>query len=97
MFDKMKELMEMKKQAEQIKRELDAVTVEVTDVRGIKITINGSQDFKSISIDQNILNPTDKTKFENDLLRSLNIAVRKSQNEAAKKMRSMPGLNLPGM
>ena len=32
MFDKMKELMEMKKQADRIKRELDASTVEVNEV-----------------------------------------------------------------
>src|SRR3989338_8987280 len=39
MFDKMKALMEMKKQAEGLKRELDSVNIEVSEGRGIKIVI----------------------------------------------------------
>ena len=34
MLDKMKQLMEMKRQADQIKRELESVTVDVQEVRG---------------------------------------------------------------
>ena len=41
MFDKMKEMMEMKKQAGDIKKQLDSESIEVTDVRGIKIVVNG--------------------------------------------------------
>ena len=96
MFDKMKELMEMKKQADQIKRELDAENVESTDVRGIKIVINGSQEFKTIEIDESLINPANKQKLQNDLLRSMNGAIRKSQNIAAQKMKNMmPGF--PGL
>ena len=46
MFDKMKQLMELKKQADQIKRELDAALVDVQEVNGIKISITGSQNFR---------------------------------------------------
>lgn len=92
MLDKMKQLMEMKRQADQIKRELDAVTVDVQDVRGIKITINGSQHFKSIEIDEALLNAANQARLQVDLLRSLNTAIARSQGVAAQKMKSV----LPG-
>ncbi|HBR14834.1 MAG TPA: nucleoid-associated protein, YbaB/EbfC family [Candidatus Omnitrophica bacterium] len=96
MFDKMKELMEMKKQADKIKRELDSVSVEATDIRGIKIVINGSQNVQSIEIDEALLVAGNKKRFEADLMRSVNTAIRKSQNLAAQKMKAvMPGF--PGL
>lgn len=96
MFDKMKQLMEMKKQADQLKRELDAQKVETNDVRGIKVVINGSQNFQSITIDEALINAGNKASLERDLLRSINAAIKASQLMAAKKMQEiMPGL--PGM
>jgi len=93
MFDKMKQLMEMKKKAEAIKLELDATDVECNEVDGIKIVINGSQNFKSIELNENQLKSENKEKLEMDLLRSVNAAVKKSQDLATEKMRSvMPGL-----
>ena len=92
MFDKMKELMEMKKQADRIKKELDRATVEITPVNGIKIVINGSQNFQSIEIDESHIQPSNKGRFENDLLNSINRAIKESQSLAAEKMKSiMPG------
>ncbi len=96
MFDKMKQLMEMKKQAEQIKKELDAHILEINEVRGIKIVINGSQEFQSIEIESGLLNPDNKKRFENEMLHSVNTAVKKAQHAAASKMKNMTGLNLPG-
>lgn len=93
MFDKMKQLMEMKKQAEQIKRELDQIALEVNEARGIKIVISGSQDFRSIEIDPGLLTVDNKGRFQNDLLKSINAAVKKSQAAAAQKMSTfMPGM-----
>lgn len=94
MFDKMKQLMEMKKQADAIKRELDALVVDVEEVRGIKISITGSQNFRSLEIDQNFLAAGNKTRLEADILKSMNAAVKKSQTVAAQKMAAlMPGLS----
>ena len=87
MFGKMKELMEMKKQADRIKKELDAAYVDSEEVRGVKITINGSQSIQSISIDENYLSNSDKSRIERDLVRSFNSAVKKSQALAAEKMK----------
>jgi len=89
----MKQLMEMKKQADRIKRELDALTVEVEEVRGIKIIVTGSQEFRSITVEENLVNAQRKNDLERELLRSMNAAVKKSQQVAAQRMASvMPGL-----
>jgi DNA-binding YbaB/EbfC family protein len=93
MLDKMKQLMEMKKQADKIKKELDAMCVDVEEVRGIRITVTGSQNFRSIEIDENLFTSGNKEKLESDLTRSVNAAVKKAQNLAAQKMASlMPGM-----
>ncbi len=93
MFDKMKQLMDMKKQADQLKRELDAVSLDITDVKGIKISITGSQDIRAIDIDETMLTPANKKRLEADLMRSLNTATKKVQQIAAQKMMAaMPGL-----
>lgn len=89
MLDKMKQLMEMKRQADLIKRELDAVTVDVQEVRGIRIAVNGSQHFKSVEIDESLLSAANKARLQADLLRSLNAAIGKSQGVAAQKMKSV--------
>ena len=93
MFDKMKQLMDMKKQADQLKRELDAVTLDVADVKGIKISITGSQEIRAIDIEESMLTPANKKRLETDLMRSLNAATKKVQQVAAQKMMAaMPGL-----
>jgi DNA-binding YbaB/EbfC family protein len=95
MFDKMKQLMEMKKQADRIKKELDSATVEANE-GGIKIVMTGSQTVQSVEIDDNLLKAENKNRVEKDLVKSLNSAIRKSQSLAAEKMKAvMPGF--PGL
>jgi DNA-binding protein YbaB len=97
MLDKVKQLMDLKRQADQLKKELEAIKLEVAEVRGIKIVVNGAQSFQSIEIDESLLTPANKNRIQMDLLRSVNSAVKKSQQQAANKMKNMPGFNLPGM
>ncbi len=97
MFDQMKQLMEMKRQADKIKKELDAEKIEVNDVRSVKILINGSQNVQSITVADELINPANKAKLESELTRAVNAAIRRSQEIAASKMKTMTGLNLPGM
>lgn len=93
MFDKMKQLMEMKSQADRLKKELDAVTLDVTDVRGIKVSITGSQEIRAIDIDETLLTSANKKRLEADLMRALNLSTKKVQQVAAQKMMAaMPGL-----
>ncbi len=97
MFDKMKQLMEMKQQADRLKKELDALYVESQDVKGIKIVINGSQNVKSVELDFPFLNPEDKGRLEKDLARSVNAAIVKSQHLVAQKMKHMLPGGFPGL
>ncbi|MCA9400780.1 MAG: YbaB/EbfC family nucleoid-associated protein [Candidatus Omnitrophica bacterium] len=97
MFDKMKNLMEMKKQADTMKKELDRSTMECTDVRGIKIVINGAQMIQQIEIDESWLAQANKQKIEMNMLRAVNAAITKSQKMAAKQMRNMMPEGFPGL
>jgi len=96
MFDQMKKLMEMKKQAEKIKRELEASRVEMKDVDGITIVVDGAQKFYSVEINERFLAPQEKQNLEKELLRSLNKAMAKSQSLAADHMKHLIGPGIPG-
>ena len=97
MLDQVKKIMEMKKQADILKKELEAMSIEVQETRGIKVVVNGAQIFQSIEIDESLLTPGNKNRIQMDLLKGLNTAVKRSQQAAANKMKSMPGFNLPGL
>jgi len=96
MFDQMKNLMEMKKQADRLKKQLDAIVLDVQEVNGISIQITGSQQFRAIEIAPDLLQADQKERLQRDLLRSVNAAIKKSQASAAQQMASaMP--NIPGL
>ena len=97
MFDQMKKLVEMKQQADKIKRQLEASRIEIKEADGIKITIDGAQRFHAIEVAEHLLVPDKKQKLEKDLLASLNKAVLRSQSLAADQMKQVMGLGgLPG-
>ncbi len=97
MLDQVKKLMEMKKQADILKKELEATIIEVQETRGIKVVVNGAQIFQSIDIEEGLLNAGNKNRIQMDLLKNMNTAVKRSQQAAANKMKNMPGFNLPGL
>ena len=97
MLDQVKKIMEMKKQADILKKELEATILEVTETRGIKVVVNGAQIFQSVEIDENLLNDGNKNRIQMDLLKNMNTAIKRSQQAAANKMKNMPGFNLPGL
>lgn len=88
--------MEMQKKAQQIKRELENSTFEVSSSDGlIKISMNGSQEVKNVSLQDEVKN-TEKSELERILKDTYNRAIRRSHEIAAQKMKSMTGLGLPG-
>ncbi len=97
MFDQMKKLMEMKKQADQIKKELEASRTEVNDGSGIKFVVDGSQRFHSLEIDPSLLNADNLKNVQQRILKAINLAISQSQAIAAEKMKKMAGLNIPGL
>ncbi|MBF0486152.1 MAG: YbaB/EbfC family nucleoid-associated protein [Candidatus Omnitrophica bacterium] len=97
MFDQMKKLMEMKKQADVLKRELEKVMVEYNEVRGIKIKLNGAQVFQSIEVEDNWLDPQQKSRFQVELIKAVNMSIKKSQKEGAMQMQKSGNFNIPGL
>jgi DNA-binding protein YbaB len=97
MFDQMKKLMELKAQADKLKKELEKIIIEYNDVRGIKIKLNGAQMFQSVEIEDSWLEPKQRARFQVELVRAVNMAVKKSQKEAAIQMQKSGNLNIPGL
>jgi nucleoid-associated protein EbfC len=97
MMDKMKELWKLKKQMDDIKRELDNTFFDVASACGtVKISMNGSQEIKNISIESDLAS-IEKTSLEKILKDTYNKAIKRSHEIAAQKMKSVSGLNIPGL
>lgn len=97
MFDQVKKLMELKKQADALKKELEKVVVEYNEVRGIKIKLNGAQMFQSVEVEDSWLTPQQKGRFQTELVKALNMSIRKSQKEGAMQMQKSGNFNIPGL
>ena len=97
MFDKMKQLMEMQKKMQEMKRELDNADFEVTSPDSVlKIRMNGSQVVKEVNL---LCDPKglDKNNLEKAIKDAYNKAIKQSHDLAAQKMKDVSGLNIPGL
>lgn len=93
MLDKMKQLWEMKRKMDEIKKELDGLELASEDSL-VKVTITGSQEVKKVEIKADLAG-ADKGKLESSLTETVNRAVRESQKAAAQKMSALGGI--PGL
>lgn len=82
MFDKMKQMYELKKQADQMKKELEAEVIEV-EHGDVKVKINGAQKILDLKFPDDI----DRDKLRD----AINKASDEAQKIAAKKMQGMMG------
>lgn len=97
MFDKMKELWQMQKKMQEVKRELDGTTFEITSSDGsMKVTMNGSQEVVAVNIEGDI-QKIDKARFQTMIKDTYNKAIKRSHEIAAQKMKNVTGLNIPGL
>jgi DNA-binding protein YbaB len=80
MFDKMKELWDLKKKADEIKKELESLKFTSEDSY-FSITINGTLEVESVSI-KNLEN---KEKLEKSIKENTNKVIKNAQIETAKK------------
>jgi DNA-binding protein YbaB len=80
-FSQLGDLKKMRDQAMQIQRELQAEEVSV-DKNGVQITITGDQKIKDIKVNG---------RSDNDVKETVNEAVKKSQEVAARKLATMQG------
>ena len=95
MLDQLKQLYELNKKTQQLKAELEKIEVEAVSREGIKVIITGAQKIKSISVPDSL--SSDKAKLENCLAEAFNNAIKQSQELAAKKMKEITGINIPGL
>jgi DNA-binding YbaB/EbfC family protein len=95
MFDKAKTLYELKK----IQSALSKETIDIETGNGaVKVTINGEQKIKQISIDPELIDLDDISKLEKWLESAITQAITRSQQLAAEKMKSVAGgLGIPGL
>lgn len=97
MFDKMKQLMDMQKKMQEVKRQLDEATFEVSSPDGVlKITMSGSQEVKSVSIQPDMAS-LNKENLERSIKDTYNRAIMRSHEIAADRMKNVVGFNLPGL
>lgn len=101
MFDKMKQLYDMQKQAKQMKKDLEGQTIEKTSLSNkLKVVMNGTFEVVSLSIDESLLNPSQKATLEAALARLVTEATEEiGKRSAAQAMDLMKSMNIkmPGM
>ena len=98
-FGQMKELYQMQKKAKQMQKELKAMEIEASSGDdSINVVVSGEMKIISISIDEEILKPENKTKLENSLKETISQAMGKAQQESATRMQPLlKDMNLPGL
>jgi DNA-binding protein YbaB len=99
MFEKMKQLMDMRKMAQEAERRLGELRIEKSALGGkLALVVDGNHRVESLSIDETLLNPGQKTTLEKALAALLTETAEAVKREAASKaMEMMKGMKIPGM
>lgn len=85
MFNKLKQIKDLRSQAKQMQDSLAGETT-TTEKNGITIVMNGNIEVTSVIVGDNA-----KNNLENNLKEAFNEAVKKTQKLMAKKMQEMGG------
>ena len=95
MFDKMKQLFEMQKSMQELKRKLEEANFDILSSNGmVKINMNAAQKINSVSINGELAG-LDKAALEKSICDAYDRALKHAQEIAAGQLKDMPGLNLP--
>lgn len=88
MFEQVRELNKLRKQAAQLKREMERITIEVVEGK-VKIMMRGDQQVERIEIDG---------EERGDLKKAFNKAVKASQKKVAQKLSgAVSGMKFPDL
>ena len=92
MFDKIKQLMQLRSQMNEIKKRLDGMEIKVqSPSKYIEITVSGSQEIKEVIFLQDTKDLS-KEALAKEIKEVTNKAIKESQAMAAKTMGSVAGL-----
>jgi DNA-binding YbaB/EbfC family protein len=95
MFDKMKQLFEMQKSMQELKRKLEDANFDILSGNGmVRISMNAAQKMNSVTIN-GILADIDKSVLEKSICDAYDRALKHAQEIAAGKLKDISGLNLP--
>lgn len=99
MFEKMKQLMDMRRMAQEAEKRLSEVRIEKAALGGrLKVVVDGNHRVESVFIDDSLLSAGQKTTLEKALAALLTEAGEAVKREAAAKaMEMMKGMKIPGM
>ncbi len=90
MFEKLKQLKDLRSKAKTLQNALGAETI-TAEKNGIKIVMDGNMNVSAVTLEKEMT----KDELEKKLPDAINDAVKKTQRVMAEKMRAMGGL--PGM
>jgi DNA-binding YbaB/EbfC family protein len=95
----LRQIQELQAKLVKAQEDLGNTNVEVTAGGGaIQIVINGHQQFQSITISPEVVNPDDVDFLQDIVLAACNEAVQKSQEMAAQNMSKLTGgMKIPGL
>ncbi len=92
MFEKMKQLMQLKSKMNEAKKRLEEIVIKVqSPAKNIEITISGSQEVKEVVFLTDVKNLSQE-ELSKEIKEITNKAIKESQAMAAKTMSSMVGL-----
>ena len=93
MFNKLKQVKDLRTRAKDLQAKLSEETVEGSAGFGkVKVNMNGNHEVVSVSIDDSVLG--DKTKLEEMVKEATNDAAKKLQKVLASKMKDFGGMDL---
>ncbi|MFH0952691.1 MAG: YbaB/EbfC family nucleoid-associated protein [Patescibacteria group bacterium] len=97
MFDKIKQLKELRDQAKNMKDQLAEVTVSAQTMHDkITVVMDGNQEVISIDIDPTLLTADNKEELEKELAKAINDAAKKAKMEMARQFQQ-GGFSLPNL
>ncbi|PWB38730.1 MAG: hypothetical protein C3F02_02365 [Parcubacteria group bacterium] len=96
MFNKLKQINDLRKQANTIKHALAEEVIEVEN-RAIKLVVDGNQDIKNLEIKPEYLHQDKKSDLEKNIKDAFSEALKKVQRKMASKMQDMGDFKLPSL
>ncbi|MBI4280999.1 YbaB/EbfC family nucleoid-associated protein [Candidatus Uhrbacteria bacterium] len=95
MFQKLKQIKDMRDKAKRVQRALEGKTAEGSGAWGkVKVTVSGNQEILSITIDPEFLKQADAAKVGEAVKEATNDGLKKAQRLMVEKMREMGEIKL---